>query len=237
MKTAEKQNTAQTESRRAREPRAVCRFGVVFTLVIFAVLDRRTIKWREIAANMSSDQPRLPLYEEFCALQTRFATLERQYEALRAATRDADGGDDNDDERRPTHVCALLKLIGELHNQRHLSDLRVVDAENGEFDAHRLVFASRSPKWRREFEAAEDDDDEIGDGKDGKTRTTLRLDARHDIAKTTIRWLYTNALDEKWGDATLLELLRTSRVYELDALAERRVILAFVFAFSNSLNV
>jgi hypothetical protein len=70
---------------------------------------------------------------------------------------------------------------------------------------HRLVIASRTNYWGN-----------LGD------QTEINLKTSFDIANTTLKWIYTDKLDEdKWGVLFLMEVLKVAHKFELDELTKR----------------
>uniref|UniRef100_A0A914GXB1 Ankyrin repeat and FYVE domain-containing protein 1 n=1 Tax=Globodera rostochiensis TaxID=31243 RepID=A0A914GXB1_GLORO len=146
------------------------------------------------------------LRKEYVRLQVKHAELQRSYDVLSSinALDCAEGIRIAQNASTSNFLQRLLHIVTQLYDKDLYSDI-TIHVDGHQLRGHRIVIAARTDFW-------------------GDLSTIERLELTEipcNVAKVMMKWIYTNFLDEKIGDAILMPLLETALKYRFEELKSR----------------
>uniref|UniRef100_T1J2P3 BTB domain-containing protein n=1 Tax=Strigamia maritima TaxID=126957 RepID=T1J2P3_STRMM len=137
------------------------------------------------------------LREQYVKLQKKYYELEKNYSMLSVSK-----GSYSDN----SFVSRLLNFVADLFDKDLYSDM-TVQLDGCQVRAHRFVLAARSDMWGVSRLADVDNLD--------------FTDIPYKVGSVMLKWVYTDEVEFKEGDAFILELMTAANRYKLTALIER----------------
>uniref|UniRef100_A0A183BQX3 ANK_REP_REGION domain-containing protein n=1 Tax=Globodera pallida TaxID=36090 RepID=A0A183BQX3_GLOPA len=146
------------------------------------------------------------LRKEYVRLQVKHAELQRSYDVLSSinALDCAEGIRIAQNASTSNFLQRLLHIVTQLYDKDLYSDI-TIHVDGHQLRGHRIVIAARTDFW-------------------GDLSTIERLELTEipcSVAKVMMKWIYTNFLDEKIGDAILMPLLEAALKYRFEELKSR----------------